>query len=74
MDWIWMPIDEDNNDGTHYPLISIDVFNDGAHFKTFSMEENWTLFGFRRHLEFEEESSLEEDFYFIHNERRVRIL
>jgi len=35
-----MPIDEDNNDGTHSSLISIDVFKDGSHFKTLSMEEN----------------------------------
>jgi hypothetical protein len=32
------------------------------------------LFEFRRYLEFEEESSLEEDFYFIHHGIRVRIL
>jgi hypothetical protein len=48
MDWIWMPIDQDNNDGIHYPLISIDVFKDGAHFETLFMEEKWTLFEFRR--------------------------
>jgi hypothetical protein len=38
MDWILMLIDQDNNDGTHSPLIYIDVFKDGAHFKTLSME------------------------------------
>ena len=73
MDWIWMPIEQDNDDETHYPLISIDVLNDGAYFKTLYMEENWNLFEVRRHLEFEEELSLEEDFYFIHNGKRVRI-
>lgn len=73
MDWIWMPIEQDNDDGTHSPLISIDVLKDGAHFKTLYMEENWNLFEVRRHLEFKEELSLEEDFYFIHNGKRVRI-
>jgi len=38
------------------------------------MEENWNLFEVRRELEFQEESSPEEDFYFIHNGKRVRIL
>ena len=74
MEWIWMPIEQENNDGTHSPLISIDVLKDGAHFKTLSMEENLTLSEVRRHIEFEEESSLEEDFRFIHNERRLKIL
>jgi hypothetical protein len=69
MDWIWMPIEQDNDDGTHSPLISIDVLKDGAHFKTLYMEEKWNLFEVRRHLEFEEELSLEEDFYFIHMEK-----
>jgi len=40
MEWIWMPIEKDNNDGTHSPLISIDVLKDGSHFKTLSIEEN----------------------------------
>ena len=53
MDWIWMPIEQDNDDGTHSPLISIDVLKDGAHFKTLYMKENWNLFEVRRHLEFE---------------------
>jgi hypothetical protein len=74
MEWIWMPIQKDNNDGTHSPLISIYFLKDGAHFKTLSMEEKWTLFKVRRHLEFEEESSPKKDFEFIHNGRRVRIL
>jgi len=65
MDWIWMPIEKDNDDVTNSPLISIDVFKDGAHFKTLYMEENLNLFEVRRHLQFEEELSLEEDFYFI---------
>ena len=73
MDWIWMPIEQDNDDGTHSPLISIDVLKDSAHFKTLYIEENWNLFEVRRHLEFEEELGLEEDFYFIHNGKRVRI-
>ena len=73
MDWIWMPIEQDNDDGTYSPLISIDVLKDGAHFKTLYIEENWNLFEVRRHLEFEEELSLEEDFYFIQNGKRVRI-
>jgi hypothetical protein len=68
-----MPIEQDNDDGTHSSLIYIDVLKDGSHFKTLYMEENWNLFEVRRHLEFEEELSLEEDFYFIHNGKRVRI-
>lgn len=60
-----MPIEQDNNDGTHSSLISINVFKDGAHFKTLSMEENWILFKVRRHIELKEESSSEDDFYFI---------
>lgn len=53
--WIWIPIEQDNDDSTHSPLISIDIFKDGAYFKTLSMEENWNLFEVRRELEFEEE-------------------
>ena len=65
--WIWIPIEKQNDDSTDSPLISIDIFKDGAHFKTLFMNENWNLFEVRRELEFQEESSLEEDFYFIHN-------
>ena len=57
--WIWMPMEKDNNDGTHSYLISIDIFKDGANFKTFSMEENWTFFEVRIHIEFKEESASE---------------
>lgn len=71
--WIWMLIEQDEDDETHSPLTSINVFKDGEHFKALSMEENWTLFEVRRHLEFEEESSLEEEFYFIYNEKKVRL-
>jgi hypothetical protein len=30
----------DKDDGIHSPIISIEVFKDGIHFETLSMEEN----------------------------------
>jgi len=42
--WVWVPKEHDVIDGTHYPIVSLDVLKNGEFFRTLSMEENWTLF------------------------------
>ena len=42
--WVWVPMEKDDEDGTHSPIVSLDVLKNGELFTTLSMEEDLTLF------------------------------
>ena len=65
--WNWIPIEQDDDDGTHSPIIQVDVLKNGQCFRSLTMEENWTLFHVRHQLELEDVN----DFKFFHNGKKV---
>lgn len=65
---VWVPKEQDDNDGMHSPMVSFDILKHGTCFKTLSMEENWTLFEVRQQLEVEEEMG---QFMFLYNGKKV---
>jgi hypothetical protein len=65
---IWVPKEQNDNDGMHSTLVSFDILKHGTCFKTLSMEENWTLFEVRQQLEVEEEM---DQFMFLYNGKKV---
>ena len=68
--WIWIPKEQDNDDGTHSLIVSFDVLKNGESFRTLSMEENWTIFEIREQLELQEEF---DHFVFVHDGKMVRM-
>ena len=68
--WIWVPKEQDDGDGTHSSIVSVDVLKNGELFRTLSMEEDWTLFEVREQLELQEYF---DHSVFIHNGKIVRI-
>ena len=68
--WVWVPKEWDDEDGTHYPIVSLDVLKNGELFTTLSMEEDWKLFEVREQLELQEDF---DQFVFIHNGKMVRM-
>ena len=68
--WVWVPNEQDDEDGTQSPIVSLDVFKNGELFTTLSMEEDWTLFEVREQLELHEGF---DHFVFIHNGIMVRM-
>ena len=68
--WVLVPKEQDEEDGTHSPIVSLDVLKNSELFTILSMEEDWTLFEVR------EQSELQEDFdhfVLIHNGKIVRM-
>ena len=63
----WIPIEKDDDDGTHSPIILVDVLKYGKWFRSLTMEENWTLFDVREQLGLEDVN----DFKFFHNGKKV---
>lgn len=69
-EWVWVPKEQDDDDGTHSPIVSLDVLKNGEFFRTLSMEEDWTLFEVREQLELQEDF---DHFSFVHNGKMVRM-
>ena len=67
---VWVPKEQDDEDGTHSPIVSLDVLKNGELFTTLSMEEDWKLFEVREQLELQEDF---DQFVFIHNGKMVRM-
>ena len=68
--WVQVPKEHDDKDGTHSPIVSLDVLKNGELFTTLSMEEDWTLFEVREQLELQEYF---DHSVFIHNGKMVRM-